>query len=89
MGRVAAGIKKYKLAKKGRVPSWVSAEDKRIMQEIYDLAALRTTVTGIKHHVDHIIPLQGTIVSGLHVPNNLRVIPWYENLAKSNTFGDQ
>jgi hypothetical protein len=69
-----------------RTPPWLTAEDAWIIQEIYLLAEVRTKATGAPWHVDHIIPLRGRTVSGLHVPANLQVIPWYENLRKSNHY---
>jgi len=75
-------------AKAQRIPFWLSYEDKWIISEIYDLAKLRTKCTGIEWHVDHIVPLRGKTVSGLHVPLNLQVIPESVNKIKRNYFGD-
>jgi hypothetical protein len=60
--------------------------DKFLIAEIYDLAALRTKLTGFKWHVDHIIPLHNKLVCGLHVEGNLQVIPWIDNVKKHNRF---
>jgi flagellar biosynthesis GTPase FlhF len=71
-----------------RTPKWLSPDDLWIIEEAYELAALRTKMFGFPWHVDHIIPLQGRSVSGLHVPTNLQVIPGKENVSKSNKWGE-
>jgi len=75
-----------RLAKIQRTPAWLTEIDFERIGNEYKLAALLTKVTGSSWHVDHIVPLQGKIVSGLHVPSNLRVLPAKENISKSNSF---
>jgi len=55
-----------------------------VTEEAHHLRGLRDTSTGFKWHVDHIIPLNGKLVSGLHIWNNLAVIPMVDNLRKGN-----
>ena len=69
-----------------RVPAWLTTEDKWMMCEAYKLAKLRTKMFGFVWEVDHVIPLRGKFVSGLHVLTNLQVIPKAENRKKSNNY---
>lgn len=69
-----------------RTPAWLDVDDLWMIAEAYQLAELRTKITGVLHHVDHIIPLRGKKVSGLHVPSNLQVITSAENQRKTNKF---
>ena len=55
-------------------------------EEAYELAKTRTSETQIQWHVDHIIPLRNTLVTGLHVWYNLQIIPARLNYDKSNFF---
>lgn len=86
MGRVIANTTKRKAYIKLRTPNWLTQNEFWIMEQSYDLALLRTKLFGFKWVVDHIIPLNGKSVSGLHTPYNLQVIPEKENLTKSNRF---
>jgi hypothetical protein len=79
-----ADTAKRRAAKLQRTPKWLTQDDLWIIQEAYKLAAIRTKMFGFAWHVDHIIPLQGDTVSGLHVPTNVQVIPWIDNIQKSN-----
>ena len=82
-GVVLANKAKYRAAKRMRVPAWLNKGQRFEMVCVYVYCnALRRI--GLDYEVDHVVPLQGETVSGLHVPWNLQVIPRKENRAKSN-----
>jgi hypothetical protein len=58
----------------------------KAIKEIYKESNRVQKETGIEHHVDHIIPMRGKLVSGLHIAENLRVIPEFDNLSKGSKF---
>lgn len=70
-------------AKKARVQWDVDLTD-LVFKEARDLCKRFLTTTGQQYHIDHVLPLRGKNVSGLHVWNNLRVIPKELNLRKGN-----
>lgn len=69
---------------KSATPPWLTKEHKRQIGLIYKEAYRLTQETGILFHVDHIVPLNGRTVSGLHVPWNLQVMKAEDNHRKSN-----
>lgn len=82
--KVNARNAKRRAEKLQRTPSWLTKDDFWLITEAYELAKLRTKHFGFIWHVDHIIPLKGKLVSGLHVPLNLQVIEGKENMRKNN-----
>ena len=77
---------KRKAAMLQRTPKWLTDDDYWMIEQAYELAALRTKMFGFAWHVDHVLPLQGKTVSGFHVPTNLQVIPGVENIRKGYKF---
>jgi 5-methylcytosine-specific restriction endonuclease McrA len=69
-------------------PKWLSPEQRMEIRLKYRLAIAMSRATGIRHAVDHEVPIQGEDVCGLHVPWNLQVITQEENLKKSNKLVD-
>lgn len=82
-GKANARTARRRAARRKAMPKWLTPEHHKQILILYDEASRLTKETGIPHEVDHIIPLQGKEVKGLHVPWNLRVITASENRHKS------
>jgi 5-methylcytosine-specific restriction endonuclease McrA len=80
-GKALAHCRERQVKKLQRTPRWANLTS---IRTVYEHAAALSRATGIKMHVDHIIPLRGKTVSGLHVPWNLQIIPAVTNIAKGN-----
>ena len=85
-GKMSAKTAKRRAAKIQRTPNWLTPDDYHAIRTLYETAAALTESTGINHQVDHIIPLQGKIVSGFHCPTNLQILTATENHNKYNKF---
>jgi len=74
---------KYRSIKLNAVPLWVNHD---YIDLFYKGAKMEEVRTGRKVHVDHIVPLQGKNVCGLHVEDNLQLLFAKDNITKSNRF---
>lgn len=82
----AAASARYRASKSSATPSWLTDEQRKQIEYFYQHTNDLLCVTGEMYHVDHIVPLKGTNVCGLHVPWNLQVLPADINCIKSNTY---
>jgi hypothetical protein len=80
-GIVNALVAKRNAAKKHATVPWA---DLAAIERFYVEADRLTRATGIKHEVDHIYPIQGRNVCGLHVETNLQILTKTANIRKGN-----
>ena len=86
--QVRADTKARRRKHRDATPPWLTRKQKSEIRQLYQIAITMTQTTGEQYVVDHIVPLRGEEVCGLHVPWNLRVITQEENLKKSNKLVD-
>lgn len=84
--KVCALKAKRRAAKLQRTPRWA---DLKAIEAIYWVCAQLQKETGGRFDIDHVVPLQGRNVSGLHVHYNLQIIPHVANTRKRNRFSDE
>lgn len=77
------GYAKRRALKKQATPHWADQEK---IKKIYEGACALERVTGLKYHVDHIIPLNHPDVCGLHVWANLQILEAELNISKGNRY---
>ena len=72
--RVLETVKRYRLAQERATPSWASIDK---MIEMYEARIFAEEFFGVPIDVDHVVPLQGRTVCGLHCEHNLQLLPRY------------
>lgn len=82
--KVASYNQAKRAASRLATPTWLSAEQLEAIYEVYARARKLREETGDPYEVDHIVPLKGKRVCGLHVPWNLQVLPRLTNRSKFN-----
>ncbi len=75
--------------KNSATPAWLTSDQKKEIRQLHKQAATMFDSEGRVAHVDHIIPLRGKEVCGLHVPWNMRIVTIEENSTKGNRVRDQ
>ena len=81
-----ANAVKRKAYKLQRTPKWLTRDQLKAIHDIYKEARQVSKKHPEPCHVDHIVPLRGDTVSGLHVPWNLQILTGAENRRKKNHY---
>jgi len=84
--KAAAYTANYRANKRRATPVWLTEDHREEILRFYEHSKECRMLTGDEYHVDHIVPLAGENVCGLHVPWNLQVLPSDINIAKSNKY---
>jgi hypothetical protein len=82
--KILADFHKRRATKIKATPIWYGEFDAFVMHEALRLARLRQSITKVKWHVDHMVPLQSKEASGFHCASNIQVIPEWMNVSKAN-----
>lgn len=77
---------KRRALKAQATPKWFSNKDSIWLELMFAFAKTLEQKTGVQYHIDHIVPLKGRTVCGLHWLENWRILPASENIRKSNFF---
>lgn len=88
-GNCNARSAQYRANKLNATPAWLTDEHKDDIKTMYVLAKKFEKLCNIRYHVDHIVPLAGKDVCGLHVPWNLQLLPASVNIAKGNKHNEE
>lgn len=75
---------KRRLLEKQAMPKWLTRNHLQQIEEWYQAAKSVQWLSIEPLHIDHIVPINGENVCGLHVPWNLQVLTRTENIRKSN-----
>jgi len=85
----AAHSAKRRAYHKNATPAWLTNEQKQDMTCMYALAKKFEKLCNVEYHVDHIVPLAGKDICGLHVPWNLQILEASLNFSKGNSYNGQ
>lgn len=84
VGKVNANGRRYEASKLRAMPAWLNEAQRADITAIYVISQLLRDELGETYHVDHIVPLRGKTVCGLHVSWNLQLLSPKDNLSKNN-----